>query len=124
MSKNYADPQASANFEIPNSGKKDDPMTNFSRKEKENRQAWISIMRTRDIRHQLRECFRREGVNHVENCREFALAYIEAISQPNTTSGIDPIRKGMEKREAARVAAGEPHEPYLPMPDSYRNKKH
>uniref|UniRef100_A0A6U4J2J9 NADH-ubiquinone oxidoreductase 12 kDa subunit n=1 Tax=Hemiselmis andersenii TaxID=464988 RepID=A0A6U4J2J9_HEMAN len=109
MSKNYADPQASANFKIPNSGDPSDPMTTFSKREEENRAGWVKIMKARDIRNQLRDCFRREGVNHVENCREFALAYIQAISEPAHPGGVERIRSGMQERAAAEAAKKDAH---------------
>mmetsp|Transcript_14548 Transcript_14548/g.37156 ORF Transcript_14548/g.37156 Transcript_14548/m.37156 type:complete len:112 (-) Transcript_14548:9-344(-) len=105
MSKNYADKQASANFKVPNSGDPSDPMTTLSKREEENRAGWVKIMKARDIRNNLRDCFRREGVNHVENCREFALAYIQAIGEPFTAGGVQRIRGGMEERAAAEAAA-------------------
>ena len=106
-------------------------MTKMAKREELNRQSWIKIMNARDIREQLRQCFRRyaepptkifyimytycdkmhfasvhytlpqywfrpgcrEGVNHQENCKEVALAYIDAISKPFVTGGLELRRK-------------------------------
>ena len=52
---------------------------------------------------------RREGINNLDNCKDFALAYISAISQPFTTGGVGPIRAGMAERAAAAKAAAADH---------------
>lgn len=45
-------------------------------------------------------------MNHRENCKEFALAYIAAINEPFVTGGVGPIRKGMQERAAQEAAGG------------------
>eukprot|EP00281_Chroomonas_sp_CCMP1168_P016246 CAMPEP_0206217086 /NCGR_PEP_ID=MMETSP0047_2-20121206/3086_1 /ASSEMBLY_ACC=CAM_ASM_000192 /TAXON_ID=195065 /ORGANISM="Chroomonas mesostigmatica_cf, Strain CCMP1168" /LENGTH=106 /DNA_ID=CAMNT_0053639515 /DNA_START=8 /DNA_END=324 /DNA_ORIENTATION=+ len=100
MSKPTADPQSSANFPIPNSGDPKDVMTKIAKREEQSRQTWVNIMTARDLRNDLRDCFRREGVNHRENCKEFALAYMAAINEPLTVGGVGPRLKGMKERAA------------------------
>jgi hypothetical protein len=39
----------------------------------------------------------REGVNHQENCKEIALAYIDAISKPFVTGGLEARRKRLQE---------------------------
>ncbi|KAJ1487893.1 hypothetical protein T484DRAFT_2168275 [Baffinella frigidus] len=40
------------------------------------------IMWARDAREEVRQCYRREGVNHLDNCKEFVQAYLAAIEVP------------------------------------------
>ncbi|KAJ1677250.1 hypothetical protein EV182_006558, partial [Spiromyces aspiralis] len=34
------------------------------------REQWIKLMETRLVRAKLQECYKSEGVNHLQNCRE------------------------------------------------------
>jgi len=82
------DPQGAANFSFPSSGAKDDPLSNLNAMETRTKEAWVKIMSAREARNDLRECYRREGVNHVDKCSEFAKAYLNAIQAPFFTGGM------------------------------------
>ena len=60
----------------------DDPLSNLNAMETRTKEAWVKIMSAREARNDLRECYRREGVNHVDKCSEFAKAYLNAIQAP------------------------------------------
>ena len=60
-----------------------DPVMVTEAVEQEAREQWINVMETRKIREKLRECYRASGVNHREECREFALAYKARIESPD-----------------------------------------
>lgn len=55
----------------------DDPLVNINAREQRTKEAWIKIMSAREARNDLRECYRREGVNHLDNCSQFAKAYLD-----------------------------------------------
>eukprot|EP00277_Geminigera_cryophila_P043327 CAMPEP_0173081664 /NCGR_PEP_ID=MMETSP1102-20130122/17447_1 /TAXON_ID=49646 /ORGANISM="Geminigera sp., Strain Caron Lab Isolate" /LENGTH=98 /DNA_ID=CAMNT_0013956367 /DNA_START=127 /DNA_END=423 /DNA_ORIENTATION=- len=82
------DPQGAANFSFPATGAKDDPLVNINAREQRTKEAWIKIMSAREARNDLRECYRREGVNHLDNCSQFAKAYLDAINAPFFTGGM------------------------------------
>lgn len=39
----------------------------------------IEMEKAKLLKEKLRECYLREGVNHLQNCRELALIYLESI---------------------------------------------
>ncbi|EFJ19389.1 hypothetical protein SELMODRAFT_39227, partial [Selaginella moellendorffii] len=42
------------------------------------REKWIGVERAKILRERLRACYQREGVNHLKNCRKWAVAYLDA----------------------------------------------
>ena len=56
-----------------------DPVAFVRQREHETREAMIDIEKAKLIRERLRECYRREGVNHFENCKELVEKYTEAF---------------------------------------------
>ena len=57
----------------------DDPLGNLNAMEGRTKEAWVKIMSAREARNDLRECYRREGVNHVDQCAQFAKAYLNGV---------------------------------------------
>eukprot|EP00053_Salpingoeca_punica_P014243 m.129439 g.129439 ORF g.129439 m.129439 type:complete len:71 (-) comp16405_c0_seq6:2718-2930(-) len=45
------------------------------------RERWVASQKLAILRDELNECFKREGVNHRDNCKEFAQAYYDAVQQ-------------------------------------------
>ena len=56
-----------------------DPVAFIQQREHETRERMIDIEKAKLIREQLRECYRNEGVNHFENCKELVEKYTEAF---------------------------------------------
>ncbi|PVU96911.1 hypothetical protein BB559_002213 [Furculomyces boomerangus] len=56
------------------------------------REQWIKLMETRILREKLEECYLREGVNHLENCRELALRYLDEFPK-NRVEGWYKMKK-------------------------------
>lgn len=56
-----------------------DPVAFMQQREHETRERMIDIEKAKLIREQLRECYRNEGVNHFENCKELVEKYTEAF---------------------------------------------
>lgn len=50
--------------------------------EQYNRERMIALEETKILREKLRWCYRREGVNHLENCKDEVQAYLKRISVP------------------------------------------
>jgi NADH dehydrogenase (ubiquinone) 1 beta subcomplex subunit 10 len=46
------------------------------------RLAWIRVMEMKLVRHKLRRCYKVEGVNHRENCKEVAEKYLSMLKDP------------------------------------------
>jgi hypothetical protein len=42
-----------------------------------------AFMKWCDYRERVRWCYRREGVNHLENCKDVVAAYLERVEAPN-----------------------------------------
>lgn len=53
----------------------------------------VKVMWARDAREELRQCYRREGVNHLENCKPFVEAYLAAIAEPMFNGAAQGIKK-------------------------------
>ncbi|EKX42379.1 hypothetical protein GUITHDRAFT_153600 [Guillardia theta CCMP2712] len=92
------DPIGAANFDFP-IGSENDVLAPANIREKKAKDAWLKIMNARHLRHLLRECYRREGVNHKDNCKEFAQAYFEAIQQPMFTGGAGALKANAANRQ-------------------------
>ena len=58
---------------------RNDPAALIEARHQEARDKWVAIMGTRLLREQLRECYMREGTNHLKNCRELAQEYVHRI---------------------------------------------
>lgn len=41
----------------------------------------LKVQYVKEVRRQLAECYKREGVNHIDNCKELVDAYWEAIGK-------------------------------------------
>jgi len=54
------------------------------------RESWVRAMEARIVRDQLQSCYRSEGVNHYENCRELSEKYI-ALLKENRVKGYKQI---------------------------------
>mmetsp|Transcript_73009 Transcript_73009/g.152449 ORF Transcript_73009/g.152449 Transcript_73009/m.152449 type:complete len:109 (-) Transcript_73009:249-575(-) len=104
-----SDPQASANFTFP-SDDPNDPLAKQNKKEESVRESWVKIMGARELRDAVRQCYRTEGVNHSDKCREVAMAYMEAIQQPIFAGGIGKqLQNEKAKREALAADSGDAH---------------
>ena len=68
-----------------------DPVAFVRQREHETREAMIDIEKAKLIRERLRECYRREGVNHFENCKELVEKYAEAF-HGNSLARINVMR--------------------------------
>jgi len=45
------------------------------------RESWVRAMEARIVQDQLQNCYRAEGVNHYENCRELSEKYITLLRE-------------------------------------------
>jgi len=54
------------------------------------RESWVRAMEARIVRDQLQSCYRSEGVNHYENCRELSEKYITLLKE-NRVKGYKQI---------------------------------
>ena len=45
------------------------------------RESWVRAMEARIVRDQLQSCYRAEGVNHYETCRELSEKYITLLRE-------------------------------------------
>jgi len=45
------------------------------------RESWVRAMEARIVQDQLQSCYRAEGVNHYENCRELSEKYITLLRE-------------------------------------------
>ncbi|KAH9989022.1 hypothetical protein BJV77DRAFT_1172751 [Russula vinacea] len=45
------------------------------------RESWVRAMEARIVRDQLQSCYRAEGVNHYEACRELSEKYITLLKE-------------------------------------------
>jgi len=43
------------------------------------RESWVKVMELRIVREKLGECYRREGVNHMETCKHLAERYLDML---------------------------------------------
>ena len=50
---------------------KSDPVAFREAHAQADRETWVAIASTRLLREQIRECYMREGVNHLKNCKEY-----------------------------------------------------
>ncbi|KAI0077890.1 NADH-ubiquinone oxidoreductase 12 kDa subunit [Panus rudis PR-1116 ss-1] len=45
------------------------------------RESWVRSMEARIVRDSLQKCYRTEGVNHLESCKQLADKYLELIRE-------------------------------------------
>lgn len=45
------------------------------------RESWVKAMEARLVREELQKCYRGEGVNHLQNCKELAEKYATMIRE-------------------------------------------
>ena len=57
----------------------EDPVAFVQQREHDTRERMIDIEKAKLIRERLRECYRNEGVNHFENCKDLVEKYTEAF---------------------------------------------
>ncbi|KAH8555817.1 hypothetical protein BGW37DRAFT_478681 [Umbelopsis sp. PMI_123] len=53
----------------------------YAAREQKIRDDWVKAMEARIIREQLSKCYKTEGVNHYQNCRELADLYLKAVKE-------------------------------------------
>mmetsp|Transcript_1925 Transcript_1925/g.4555 ORF Transcript_1925/g.4555 Transcript_1925/m.4555 type:complete len:104 (+) Transcript_1925:25-336(+) len=46
------------------------------------RERFVAVEEAKILREQVSECYRREGVNHLENCKDLVSEYVSKISSP------------------------------------------
>ncbi|KAF8501383.1 hypothetical protein F5888DRAFT_1223550 [Russula emetica] len=54
------------------------------------RESWVRAMEARIVRDQLQSCYRAEGVNHYEACRELSEKYITLLKE-NKVKGFKQV---------------------------------
>mmetsp|Transcript_42059 Transcript_42059/g.99712 ORF Transcript_42059/g.99712 Transcript_42059/m.99712 type:complete len:92 (+) Transcript_42059:139-414(+) len=59
--------------------KEDDRVGYFQQREHEVREKYVKMAEVKIIRQRLKECYLKEEVNQMKNCKELALKYLEAI---------------------------------------------
>ncbi|KAI9148521.1 mitochondrial respiratory chain complex I assembly [Blastocladiella emersonii ATCC 22665] len=68
-----------------------DPIAVIEARDQHLRQEWVEIMKTRIIREKLVRCYKREGVNHPENCKHLAEGYVARLKH-HGFQGMQPWR--------------------------------
>ncbi|KAK6908948.1 hypothetical protein V866_002198 [Kwoniella sp. B9012] len=58
------------------------------------RESWIKAMEARLVREELQKCYRGEGVNHLQNCKDLAEKYAGMIRE-NKVKGYKQIDENM-----------------------------
>ncbi|KAI9632949.1 NADH-ubiquinone oxidoreductase 12 kda subunit mitochondrial precursor [Dioszegia hungarica] len=59
----------------------DDYRTELKNRENHVRESWVKAMEARLVREELQKCYRGEGVNHLQNCKELAEMYTRMIRE-------------------------------------------
>eukprot|EP00940_MAST-03C_sp_MAST-3C-sp2_P001038 g1038.t1 len=62
---------------------KSDPIKWKRTMEMRHRERWVKVAEARILQEELAECFMREGVNHIQNCKHLAKQYFELIHSPD-----------------------------------------
>lgn len=81
------------------------------------REAWVAIAATRLLREQVRQCYMREGVNHMKNCKELVQvppdpprpAYSWLLTRVLLPSGVLSPHPGWQRRLPRLGQAGASH---------------
>eukprot|EP00518_Triparma_eleuthera_P002743 CAMPEP_0182458892 /NCGR_PEP_ID=MMETSP1319-20130603/4120_1 /TAXON_ID=172717 /ORGANISM="Bolidomonas pacifica, Strain RCC208" /LENGTH=109 /DNA_ID=CAMNT_0024657671 /DNA_START=234 /DNA_END=559 /DNA_ORIENTATION=+ len=64
-------------------GRAVDPVGFLNAGEQRAREMQVEIETVKLLRQDVISCYRKEGVNHYQNCREYVDAYVAAISDPD-----------------------------------------
>ena len=59
------------------------------------RESWVRAMEARIVRDQLQTCYRAEGVNHYETCRELSEKYITLLRENRVRLQLSLLRSFM-----------------------------
>ena len=62
---------------------KADPVAFFAAKDQRVRERNIALEQTKILREQVIACYRKEGVNHYENCKDVVTQYLARIQAPD-----------------------------------------
>ena len=69
-----------------------DPVGRAEARNQRVRERQTAIAHTKLIQEKLRECYIREGVNHIQNCKELATQYLERIRAPEFGAHLHRVR--------------------------------
>ncbi|KAI9221302.1 hypothetical protein BC828DRAFT_381369 [Blastocladiella britannica] len=58
-----------------------DPVAVLEARDQHLRAEWVEVLKTRIIREKLVRCYKREGVNHVDNCKHLVTAYVDRVKR-------------------------------------------
>ncbi|RKP05765.1 hypothetical protein THASP1DRAFT_32401 [Thamnocephalis sphaerospora] len=64
------------------------------------REQWVRVMEARIIREKLSKCYRTQGVNHYEQCRHLADAYMERLPNARVTGYLGKDSKPSQSESA------------------------
>ena len=62
---------------------KSDPVAFFEAKAQRVRERHVALEQTKILREQVIACYRKEGVNHYENCKDVVTQYLARIQAPD-----------------------------------------
>ncbi|CAN0096912.1 unnamed protein product [Heterosigma akashiwo] len=54
----------------------------FNAREQATRESFVAIETVKILQHQISECYKREGVNHLQNCRDLRLKLAAIYKDP------------------------------------------
>eukprot|EP00193_Tetraselmis_chui_P019589 CAMPEP_0177776678 /NCGR_PEP_ID=MMETSP0491_2-20121128/14849_1 /TAXON_ID=63592 /ORGANISM="Tetraselmis chuii, Strain PLY429" /LENGTH=94 /DNA_ID=CAMNT_0019295501 /DNA_START=129 /DNA_END=413 /DNA_ORIENTATION=- len=60
-------------------GRSEDPVGYFQWKEHDVREKYVKMAQAKILRQKLKECYWKEEVNHMKNCKELAQQYLQSI---------------------------------------------
>jgi hypothetical protein len=61
-----------------------DPVLYYQTQDKWIKEYWVHVEYMKMLKDEVRECYRREGVNHYENCRDLVQEYYKRTKAPST----------------------------------------
>jgi len=67
------------------------------------RESWVRAMEARIVGDQLQSCYRTEGVNHYETCRELSEKYITLLRENRVRLRFSPLRAFMSLTSIRQV---------------------
>ncbi|ORZ39655.1 hypothetical protein BCR44DRAFT_1412053 [Catenaria anguillulae PL171] len=76
-----------------------DPIAVLEARDQHLRQEWVEVMKTKIIREKLVRCYKREGVNHVDNCTHLVEAYVDRLKR----GGIKSWRQFNREQQQAQA---------------------
>eukprot|EP00924_Labyrinthula_sp_SR-Ha-C_P007244 snap_masked-scaffold_8-processed-gene-13.35-mRNA-1 protein AED:0.13 eAED:0.13 QI:0/-1/0/1/-1/1/1/0/91 len=68
----------------------DDPQKNLDARAQRVREKAIAVQQAILIRNELTKCYRREGVNHYQLCKDLAQKYVDVIRKPDFGAAFHP----------------------------------